>query len=308
VTLESDLVAATVSWTSPAVARSYANTDDGRRRLASEVGVLGSHGYSPATSSGEGGHINIGRTFGTAVLTGGLSLLFGGSRTGGVIVVTFTRTPGSTTADKIADLLRRIAVLGYTPSYRGALGVEAQVDEVGTRGVITTTAWVHVTITNTRETPLDDVSVAVVLATHPQNIPGFQLGRWGIGQNNVWGPSHAGASITLWEEATGALARHEARQFTWEQVGVPSGARIAVVCLTKAVKTDGSWSDPDPVMLEEAAASNVARLEETERLADLVGTKQCPDCAERVRAEARICRFCRHEFWPDTGDPNAAAG
>lgn len=25
-------------------------------------------------------------------------------------------------------------------------------------------------------------------------------------------------------------------------------------------------------------------------------TKRCPDCAEDVLAEARICRFCRHEF------------
>lgn len=24
--------------------------------------------------------------------------------------------------------------------------------------------------------------------------------------------------------------------------------------------------------------------------------KQCPDCAEMVKVDARICRFCRHEF------------
>ncbi|WP_374120278.1 zinc ribbon domain-containing protein [Mesorhizobium onobrychidis] len=24
--------------------------------------------------------------------------------------------------------------------------------------------------------------------------------------------------------------------------------------------------------------------------------KQCPDCAEMVKADARICRFCRHQF------------
>jgi len=26
--------------------------------------------------------------------------------------------------------------------------------------------------------------------------------------------------------------------------------------------------------------------------------KNCPDCAESVRADARLCRFCRHSFGP----------
>jgi len=47
-----------------------------------------------------------------------------------------------------------------------------------------------------------------------------------------------------------------------------------------------------------------------------VGTdiKQCPDCAETVKFEARICRFCGHKFWTlpwaeteDTRVPRVAA-
>jgi hypothetical protein len=33
--------------------------------------------------------------------------------------------------------------------------------------------------------------------------------------------------------------------------------------------------------------------------------KTCPDCAETVKAEATICRFCRHEF--GTAQPESRA-
>jgi hypothetical protein len=31
-------------------------------------------------------------------------------------------------------------------------------------------------------------------------------------------------------------------------------------------------------------------------VAEASETKVCPDCAEEVKAAARICRFCRHKF------------
>lgn len=41
-------------------------------------------------------------------------------------------------------------------------------------------------------------------------------------------------------------------------------------------------------------------------IAKAKGMKKCPDCAEFVQPEAKICRFCRHEFASNTGDTRGA--
>jgi hypothetical protein len=48
------------------------------------------------------------------------------------------------------------------------------------------------------------------------------------------------------------------------------------------------------------AAAPPSVYDETGTLAAAdVATKICPDCAETVRAAARICRFCQHDFEAD---------
>jgi hypothetical protein len=49
--------------------------------------------WMPTAITATDGHINVGRTVTGAALTDGLSLLVGGSRTKGKVMITYTRTP-----------------------------------------------------------------------------------------------------------------------------------------------------------------------------------------------------------------------
>lgn len=57
-----------------------------------------------------------------------------------------------------------------------------------------------------------------------------------------------------------------------------------------------TWYKPEHTTLAPSSAPDEAAL---------APTKVCPDCAETVLADARICRFCRHEF--EAGDPSEGA-
>ncbi len=86
-----DLTAATGNFSSPTIIRSYENSDAGLRQANADAATLASQGYVPAGQAADGGHINLGRTATGAVLTGGISLLFGGSRTKGRVTITFVK-------------------------------------------------------------------------------------------------------------------------------------------------------------------------------------------------------------------------
>jgi hypothetical protein len=105
--LEAELARLTRAWTLPSVTRTYQGSDAGRYLLASEVQVLGLHGYSTAGQSEVGGRLNTG----TVLMTGGVGFLVGG-RSKGVITVTFTRAQAASTAPAIADPMDQLRKLG----------------------------------------------------------------------------------------------------------------------------------------------------------------------------------------------------
>lgn len=72
----------------------YKAGDDLEEQLQTEMELANEHGWFAQSTDTDGGHINVGRTATGAVLTGGLSLLFGGSRSKGEITLVWRRDVG----------------------------------------------------------------------------------------------------------------------------------------------------------------------------------------------------------------------
>ena len=53
------------------------------------IATMMEEGWEPMNSISDAGHVRLGKTLGAAAFTGGLSLLFGGSRTAQTIMITF---------------------------------------------------------------------------------------------------------------------------------------------------------------------------------------------------------------------------
>ena len=83
----------TNQFTKPVVVRVYKGNETSK--MESELGELLQHGYTIASQAGTGSHVNVGRTVTGALLTGGLSLLFGGSRSKEKITLTFVKQPSN---------------------------------------------------------------------------------------------------------------------------------------------------------------------------------------------------------------------
>jgi hypothetical protein len=79
----------TNQFTKKVVVRVYKGNET--KKLESEIAELLENGYTIASQSGTGSHVNVGRTVTGAVLTGGLSLLFGASRSKEKATITFTK-------------------------------------------------------------------------------------------------------------------------------------------------------------------------------------------------------------------------
>ena len=82
----------------------YVATYKKEEDAAEDVEEAAKKGWMPQGATATDGHINVGRTVTGAALTGGLSLLIGGSRSKGKFTITYVRTPDWLEEQKRGDI------------------------------------------------------------------------------------------------------------------------------------------------------------------------------------------------------------
>lgn len=82
-----------VNWYDDDTKLSYVATYDSAEKASREANRAAKKGWIPQGTSATDGHLNVGTTAAAVMLTGGLALLAGGSRSKGKITITYTRIP-----------------------------------------------------------------------------------------------------------------------------------------------------------------------------------------------------------------------
>ncbi len=82
-----ELTKLTRDWTTPVLIRQYDPGSKGLKKANMESNLLAARGYRVAAQTDIDGHVNLGRL----ALTGGLGLLFGGTRSKGRVTITFEK-------------------------------------------------------------------------------------------------------------------------------------------------------------------------------------------------------------------------
>jgi len=80
-----------MAWYDDVSKLSHVATYKNEKDATKEAEKASKKGWVPSGTGATDGHINLGRTVAGAALTGGLSLLFGGSRSKGKVTITYTR-------------------------------------------------------------------------------------------------------------------------------------------------------------------------------------------------------------------------
>ena len=80
-------------WYNDPTRLTYVATYTDERAMQKEVEAAAQRGWIPQGTTATGSHINVGRTMTKFVLTGGLGLMTGASRSKDKITITFVRTP-----------------------------------------------------------------------------------------------------------------------------------------------------------------------------------------------------------------------